>query len=178
MMINLSTPAANFLFLSARNRHVHSIESLMKKLLFVVSLLLFVVATQAQDNLTSKQGYTHDPTEEHYYLFVLNDRPGDLPELLGEITKYIWKYHPREHLKITQISIDGELASTPLVHVRSFPNKAAAMAFHKQLLQNHPDFLHMGMTVDFFPISKSNYEQVIRNKSLRGYRPFFDANYQ
>ncbi|GIV31669.1 MAG: hypothetical protein KatS3mg029_1020 [Saprospiraceae bacterium] len=150
----------------------------MKKILFALSFLFLMTSLHAQDQLTSKQGFTLNPAEEHYYLFVLNDRPGDLPELLGEITKYIWKYHPREHLKITQIAIEGELENTPIVHVRSFPDKAAAMAFHRELLKNHPDFLHMGLTVDYFPISKSNYEQVLRTKSLGGYRQFFDANYQ
>lgn len=142
-----------------------------------VLLLLFSISLQAQE-FTEKGGYSLDASEEHYYLFVLsNERPNDLPELRGEITKYIWKHHANAKLKITQIKIDGELAEVPLIHLQSFQNKASAMAFHQNIKKNRPDFLSLGMTVDYFPLSKTNYEKVLRSKTLKGYKPFFLNNY-
>jgi hypothetical protein len=153
----------------------------MRKLIIPLTtalLLLFSFPLLAQE-LTEKGGFSFDASEEHYYLFILsNERPNDLPELRGEITKYIWKYHANDKLKITQIKVGGELESLPLIHLQSFPDKAAAMAFHNNLKKNRPDFLQMGMTVDYYPLSKRNYEKVLRSKSLKGYKPFFLHNYR
>lgn len=141
-------------------------------------LLILPGLSFAQDNLTEKGGYSLNASEEHYFLFILNNRPSDLPEVRAEITKYIWKHHPDARLKITQIKLDGELEEVPIIHIKSFANKAEAMQFYSDLKKNRPEFLQMGMTVDYFALSKSNYEQIVRNKSLKGYKPFFLSNYQ
>lgn len=147
------------------------------RILFFLAFAFMAFNAHTQETLTSKGGYTLDANEEHYYIFVLNNRPADLPELRASITKYIWKHYPKANLKITQIEIDGELSDVPLLHVQSFPNKAEALAFHKALKTDHPDFLHMGMTVDYFPVSKTNFEAIVRSKSLNGYKDFFLKNY-
>ena len=153
----------------------------MRKLMIPLTslfMLFFVNFSYGQEDiLTEKGGFSLNETEEHYFLFVLNNRPGDLPELRGEITKYIWKYHPTPKLKITQIKIEGELADVPLIHIKSFPSKNAAMKFYRDLKKNNPDFMQMGMTKDYFAISKSNFEKVVRAKSIKSYIPFFTSNY-
>lgn len=142
------------------------------------AFLFFLSLSANAQELTEKGGFNLDTSEEHYYLFVLsNARPNDLPELRGEITKYIWKHHANAKLKITQIKVGGELQTVPLIHLQSFKNKTEAMAFHQNLKKTRPDFLQLGMTVDYFPLSKSNYEKVLRAKSLQGYKPFFLNNY-
>lgn len=145
--------------------------------LFVMFACCLASPAIGQDVLTEKGGYSTNVGGEHCFIFVLNNRPNDLQELRTGITKYIWKYHPSDKLKITQISIDGDLKDVPLIHVAGFQDKAQAMAFFQGLKQNKPDFLQMGMTKDYFPLSKANYDYVVRNKSLNGYRVFFDQNY-
>ena len=153
----------------------------MKKLSIplTTALFLFLPLFSFSQELVEKGGFSLNADEEHYFLFVLSEeRPEDLPELRGEITKYIWKHHPDAKLKITQIKVGGELETVPLIHLQSFRNKAAAMSFYNNLQKNRPDFLQMGMTVDYFPLSKSNYEKVLLSKSLLGYKPFFLKNYR
>lgn len=128
--------------------------------------------------MTQKGGFVISPSEEHSFMFVLNNRPNDLQELRTSITKYIWKYHPDEKLKITQIQVDGDLKEVPLIHITGFANKEQAMVFYKGLKANRPDFMSMGMTKDYFPLSKTNYENIVRAKSLNGYKAFFQQNYQ
>jgi hypothetical protein len=140
-------------------------------------LLALAVPAFSQEQLTPKGGYSTDANEEHYFLFVLANRPTDLPELRGAITKYMWKQYPNQRLKITQIQVDGELTNTPLLHIQSFSNKAAAMEFYDSLKKNKPDFLQMGMTLDYFALSKSNYEAILRNKNMKGYKAFFEQFY-
>lgn len=146
----------------------------------ITAFLVFALLARtvlSQENLNTKGGFVLNSNEEHYYIFVLNNRPADLPELRAAITKYIWKHHPKSNLKITQIEIDGELANIPLLHVKTFKNKEEALDFHRELINNHPEFLYMGMTVDHFPISKTNFEAIVRSKSLKGYKEFFENNY-
>ena len=145
----------------------------------LTTAFLFLISTSLfSQDLTEKGGFSFDANEEHYFLFILsNARPADLPELRGEITKYIWKHHANAKLKITQIKVGGELENVPLIHLQSFPSKSEAMAFYQNLKKNRPDFLQMGMTVDYFPVSKSNYEKMLRAKSLKGYKPFFQQYY-
>jgi hypothetical protein len=150
----------------------------MRKLIPLAFLFAFFhSALFGQDDLTAKEGYTLDSGEEHYFIFVLANRPADLPEVRASITKYIWKYYPQARLKVTQIAVDGDLANVPLIHLQTFKGKAQAMEFYKSLKKNHPDFLQMGMTLDYFPLSKSNYETILRAKSLDGYKAFFQKNY-
>ncbi|MCC6727337.1 MAG: hypothetical protein IT258_22720 [Saprospiraceae bacterium] len=150
--------------------------------IFIPLTMLFLffmpALVAAQDQLTEKGGYVVNANEEHSYLFVLSNRAADLQELRTGITKYIWKYHPNEKLKITQIAVDGDLKDVPLIYVTGFANKAQAMAFHNGIKTNRPDFMQMGMTKENFPVSKTNYETVIRTKSLNGYKTFFQQNYQ
>ncbi len=143
----------------------------------LLALFLLPASVSAQENLTEKGGYVVNSNEEHSFLFVLANRPNDLQELRTGITKYMWKYHPNDKLKITQIEVDGDLQGVPLILISGFDNKAKAMEFYNGLKTNRPDFMQMGMTKDYFPVAKSNYERIIRTKSLNGYKPFFQQNY-
>ncbi len=121
--------------------------------------------------------FVQDFAEEHSFLFLLDNRPNDLEEIRGGITKYIWKFHPGDRLKITQLRIDGDLAQVPVIHVTGFASKDKAMAFFKGLKSNLPDFLQLGMTKAYFPVSKSNFEQIVRQGSTAGYEAFFRKHY-
>ena len=152
----------------------------MRKILIPLTVLLVVAvrfSSFAQTDLTEKGGFVFNAAEEHSFLFVLNNRPNDLPEVRTGITKYIWKYHPSDRLKITQIKIDGDLENVPLIHITGFASKAKVMEFYAGLKKNRPDFLQMGMTQDYFALSKSNYETIVRSKSMNSYKSFFEQNY-
>jgi len=150
----------------------------MRKLITLAFLFVFFNSSLfGQDASSPKEGFTTNFEEEHYLIFVLANRPNDLPEVRAAITKYIWKYYPQAHLKVTQIAVDGDLANVPLIHLAAFKDKAQAMEFYNNLKKNRPDFLQMGMTLDYFPLSKSNYEAILRAKSLDGYKTFFQTNY-
>lgn len=143
----------------------------------LLALFLLPGSVSAQENLTEKGVFVVNASEEHSFLFVLANRPNDLQELRTGITKYMWKYHPNDKLKITQIEVDGDLQGVPLILISGFDNKAKSMEFYNGLKTNRPDFMQMGMTKDYFPVAKSNYERIIRTKSLNGYKPFFQQNY-
>jgi len=145
--------------------------------LTLLALFILPTTTSGQENLTEKGGFVLNASEEHSFLFVLSNQAKDLQELRTGITKYMWKFHPNDKLKITQIQVDGELQEVPLILISGFADKSKAMEFYNGLKANRPDFMQMGMTKDYYPLSKSNYEKVVRAKSLNGYKPFFQQNY-
>ncbi|MBK9013009.1 MAG: hypothetical protein IPM82_02405 [Saprospiraceae bacterium] len=145
--------------------------------LTLLALFILPSSITAQENLTEKGGFAMNASEEHSFLFVLSNQAKDLQELRTGITKYMWKYYPNDKLKITQIQVDGELKDVPLILISGFSDKSKAMEFYNGLKTNRPDFMQMGMTKDYFPLSKSNYEKIVRAKSLTGYKPFFQQNY-
>ena len=141
-----------------------------------IALAAIPAFVQAQP-AAEKAGYSAERDGEHSVLFVLDNRPADLQEIRTDITKYIWKYYPGQKLKITQIKIEGELENTPMIHITGFTGPETAMTFYSSLKTNRPDFLQLGMTKDYFVLSKENYEHVLRNKSLSGYKAFFKQHY-
>ncbi|MEY3368996.1 MAG: hypothetical protein RI973_2151 [Bacteroidota bacterium] len=161
-------------------RQVIKHDKIMKAKTLILSIIValaacpaFVQAQPAQE----KGEYSAERDGEHAVLFVLDNRPVDLQEIRTDITKYIWKYYPGQKLKITQIKIDGELENTPLIHITGFAGSEAAMNFYSSLKTNRPDFLQLGMTKDYFVLSKENYEHILRNKTLSGYKDFFKQHY-
>lgn len=151
----------------------------MRKTLLVSTLLAWFCHTallQAQ-GIAEKGGYSTTREGEHSLLFVLDNRPVDLQEIRADITKYIWKYYPGQKLKITQIKIDGELEKTPLIHITGFAGPEEAMTFYSGIKTNRPDFLQLGMTKDYFVLSRENYENIVRYKSINGYKAFFRQQY-
>lgn len=153
--------------------------SMLKFFIPLTFLAIFMLPNlaSAQQDLTEKGGFVVNANEEHSFLFVLSNRPNDLQELRTGITKYMWKYYPNDKLKITQIQLDGDLKDVPLILITGFSDKAKSMEFYNSLKMNRPDFMQMGMTKEYFPLSKSNYEKIVRAKSLNGYKPFFQQNY-
>ncbi len=116
-----------------------------------------------------------DPSEEHGF-FIIANPIADIGEFRAEVTKYSWKNHASDKLKVSHIQI-GEGKKLAIMYLRPFRDKAHAMTFYKGLKSNHPNFLQMKMTDAFYPVSKSNYEEMVRKQNLDGYQTFFEQNY-
>lgn len=138
-------------------------------LLFSVLVSTFAVG---QNNA----GFAFAADEPHYILITMTDRALDIPEVRAEVTKYVWRNHAADKLKITHILI-GENRSTNAIILEAFTDKNHAMNFYDKMQTNHPDFMQMGLTKEYLVISKSNYEQILRNESMDGYTIFFKEKY-
>jgi hypothetical protein len=145
--------------------------------LIFFSVFLFNFSLKSQNQLSGNTFSRPAPTEEHYFVFVLANRPMEFQEIRGEITKYIWKHYPQSNLKITQIQVEGDLEDVPMILLQSFSNRHNGMEFYRNLQKNLPGFIQMGITTDYFAMSTSNYNRMLQMKSLSGYRAFFDKEY-
>jgi len=139
---------------------------------FIVFTILFNVCSFAQN----EAGYELKAAEPHYFLITMTNRNLDIHDVRTEVTKYVWTYHAADKLQLSHILI-GENRSVGAMFLQEFKNEAHAMRFYEKLQEDQPDFMQMGLTKHYLVISKSNYEQMLRNQSLKGYETFFEDNY-
>ena len=142
---------------------------------FILSLLLTISLAFAA-NAQTEAGFVNSSNEPHYVLITMTKTAVDIPDVRAEVTKYMWKYHAADKLSISHILI-GENRSVGAMFIKEFRNAQHAMNFHQLMLKNKPDFMQMGLTKNYFVVSKSNFDQILRNRSLSGYDSFFQENY-
>lgn len=138
--------------------------------------LLFSVFLTTVSFGQNKSGFAFKAEEPHYLLITMTDSALDIPDVRAEVTKYIWRNHAADKLSITHILI-GENHSTNALILESFTDYKHAMNCYDKMQSNRPDFMQMGLTKEYLVISKSNYEQILRNHSMKGYTAFFKEKY-
>ncbi|MCR9288090.1 MAG: hypothetical protein NXI23_11975 [Bacteroidetes bacterium] len=143
-----------------------------KKLLKGILSLAFIFGIFS---LNAQTAFTATPDEEHS-IFIIPGKVIDLNEYRGSVTKYVWRNHAKDRLKINNIEI-GETQKTEIIHISSFRNKSHAMEFINHMKSSFPDFLHMNMTEAYYAVSESNYNAILRNQGLENYEAFFEENY-
>ena len=133
------------------------------------SLLVFPVFFFCSTATTTAQSetFTNSASEPHYVLITMTKQAVDIPDVRAEVTKYIWKNHPADKLNISHILI-GENRSVNAMFLKEFRNKAHAMSFYKKMMDTKPDFMQMNLTKDYYAISKSNFDQMLRNRTGKG----------
>jgi tetratricopeptide (TPR) repeat protein len=122
--------------------------------------------------------FTREDDKLHYFMVVLT---GDvrLDEVKAAVTDYNRENHKTEQLRISNIFL-GTDTNTPIIVVRKFDNKVAAMKYFNEI-KDKKDFL--GETSkrvyqkEFFAVTQENYRRILKNKTLSGYREFFGDNY-
>lgn len=155
-------------------------SAFMKLLIFRMSLLflIFPIFSIAQNKpQATKDGFIFNPNEAHGFLIVLSKRFADLAEMRTDVTKYTWTYFAKDKLEVSQIRIGWKNLYENAMYIEGFREMEHAMKYFDSLKKNRPDFLQMGMTLDYFAVSKTNFDQILRNKSLLGYKEFFERYY-
>lgn len=122
--------------------------------------------------------FTREDDKLHYFMVVLT---GDvrLDEVKAAVTDYNRENHKTEQLRISNIFL-GTDTNTPIIVVRKFDNKAAAMKYYNEV-KDKKDFLGESTKrvyqKEFFAVTQENYRRILKNKTLSGYREFFGDNY-
>lgn len=121
-------------------------------------------------------GFKYNEKDLHYVIVVFNQNV-KLNDNKIVIADYNQKYHKLDRIRITNIYL-GAKNETPVLVMRRFKDKGVAMRYFDGVQKNLGDFLDPN-TVDYdiLPISQGNYRQVLRAKTLTGYKDFFELNY-
>ncbi len=122
--------------------------------------------------------FTYEEGKLHYVIVVFE--PGvKLTQVKANIADYNSKYHSLERLRISNIYLGPPTDPTklPLIVIRRFPNKHKAMEYYEGVVSNKRAFIKAEIEFELYPITQSNYREVLKRKSLDGYREFFEAHY-
>ena len=115
--------------------------------------------------------------EIHYVLVVFDDRDAQLNELKGSLETYNEKYHKLDRLRSTPIFI-GQDNETPVLVLRRFKTGQDAQAYYLNSQKHQDEFLQdTGLSFTVYPVSQTNYREILKARSFAGYDEFFRANY-
>ncbi|RME98173.1 MAG: hypothetical protein D6772_09395, partial [Bacteroidetes bacterium] len=116
--------------------------------------------------------------ELHYVIVVFESDDIDLNAQKIKVSDYNRTHHSLDKLRISNVYL-GAKNDIPVLVLRRFKDKAAAMAYYNGTLTHANDFIDKDATpYQLFAISQSNYREVLRNRNMEGYESFFEANYK
>ncbi len=137
------------------------------------------IATTAQGRKALEDSpFTYEEGKLHYVIVVFE--PGvKLTQAKANIADYNSKYHSLDKLRISNIYLGPPTDPTklPLIVIRRFPNKEKAMAYYEGVMANKSEFVKQDTPFEVYPITQNNYREVLKRKSLDGYKEFFEAYY-
>jgi hypothetical protein len=115
--------------------------------------------------------------ELHYVIVVFESDDIDLNANKIVVSDYNRTYHSLDKLRISNVYL-GQSNDVPVLVLRRFKDKAAAMAYYLGIRRNAADFINVDeVNYQVFPITQSNYREILRNRTVDGYGEFFNANY-
>lgn len=137
------------------------------------------IATTAEGKKALEDSpFTYEEGKLHYVIVVFE--PGvKLTQAKANIADYNSKYHSLDKLRISNIYLGPPTDPTklPLIVIRRFPNKEKAMAYYEGVMANKDEFVKQEVPFEVYPITQNNYREILKRKSLDGYREFFEAYY-
>ena len=115
--------------------------------------------------------------ELHYVIIVFESDAIDLNANKIKVSDYNRKYHNLDKLRISNVYL-GQSNDVPVLVLRRFKDKDAAMSYYDGIQKNGADFINASeVPFQIFPITQSNYREVLRNRSVEGYPAFFQESY-
>jgi tetratricopeptide (TPR) repeat protein len=115
----------------------------------------------------------------HYFMVVLTGSDIKLENVKNAISDYNRENHKSEQLRLSNIFL-GTSQDQPIIVLRKFDNKEKGLKYLNEV-KNKKDFLGENNKTtyekEFFIITQENYRRVLKNKTLDGYREFFQSNY-
>lgn len=113
----------------------------------------------------------------HYVLAVLyNSRDLDMNRCKIMVSDFNKEYYDLKKLAVSNIFLDLN-SGIPLIIVRSFENKANAMKYYQTVKQESENFLPENAKYDLFAATQRNYRVILKQRTIEGYRPFFEEYY-
>jgi len=113
----------------------------------------------------------------HYVLAVLyNSRDLDMNQCKISVSDFNREYYDLKKLAVSNIFLDLN-SGIPLIIVRSFENKSDAMKYYQTVKQESENFLPEKAKYDLFAATQRNYRVILKQRTIEGYRPFFEEYY-
>jgi tetratricopeptide (TPR) repeat protein len=151
-----------------------------------IARLLGCKGFEVSEAATKKEGgeiddkFTIEDDKLHYFLVVIDNQDGNMKidNIKASVSDYNGEFYKNDKLRISNIFL-GTDTDFPIVVIRKFDNKEAAMKYFKAV-EKSKDYLGEGKKEykkEFFAVTQENYRRILKNKTLDGYREFFGEHY-
>ena len=127
---------------------------------------------------SGKQGkFKLDPDGLHYVAVVItNKNDQKVTDAKISLADFNKEFFRNDNLRLSNIFLNND-TSKPIIVIRKFKNQEQAMTYINAANNSGGDFLTKKMDYVIYPLTQSNYREVLRNKSFDGYDEFFKENY-
>ena len=113
----------------------------------------------------------------HYVVIVLYDVSGkEVDETKISVSSFNRQFFKSDRLQQSDISLNRE-ANSHLILIRKYTNEAKAMDYWRTVEKNQSKFITNDVNYEVFPVSQSNYREIIKQKSINAYRAYFQTEY-
>ncbi|MDX1910403.1 MAG: tetratricopeptide repeat protein [Saprospiraceae bacterium] len=149
-----------------------------KEIARLLSCKGFEVDEKKKPETPIDDAFTLEDDKLHYFIVALT---GDvrLDDVKAAVSDYNTEYHKTEQLRISNIFL-GTDTNTPIIVIRKFDNKEQAMRYYNEV-KNQKDFLgetsRKTYNKEMFAVTQENYRRILKNKTLNGYREFYEQHY-
>ncbi|MFK8007537.1 MAG: tetratricopeptide repeat protein [Saprospiraceae bacterium] len=113
----------------------------------------------------------------HYMIVVLKGGKIELGDAKIKVSNYNREFHKSDKLRISNIYLGAD-TNTPILVVRRFKNKEKAITYFQGIMANKKKFLGDNNDYEVFAVTQHNYREILKAKSIEGYREFFNKNYK
>jgi len=150
-----------------------------KEIARVLACKGFEVEEKKKSDTPIDEGFTREDDKLHYFIVALSGENVKLDDVKAAVSDYNSENHKVEQLRISNIFL-GTDTNTPIVVIRKFDNKEQAMRYYKEV-KPLKEFLGESAkktyNKEMFAVTQENYRRILKNKTLDGYREFFEENY-
>jgi Tfp pilus assembly protein PilF len=123
-------------------------------------------------------GFKESMKELHYILIVFNDYDTDLNAAKINVSEFNAKYNKADRLRTTNVYLGAD-NKTPVLVVRRLKSGEIAKAYVDNAIQREKDFLNAGKyDYSVYAVSQSNYREVLKARTVKGYDDWYRENYK
>ena len=138
-----------------------------------------VEAKKKSDSPAIDDAFTVEDDKLHYFIVALKGDDVRLDDVKAAISDYNRENHKLDQLRISNIFL-GTDTNMPIVVIRKFDNKEQALRYYNEV-RLQKDFLgetpKKTYNKEFFAVTQENYRRILKNKTLDGYRTFYEEHY-
>ncbi len=133
-------------------------------------------APQVMDTIINT-GYLVEPEALHYCIVLLEGNEVRVDEAKAQISDFNRQFFKLDQLKVSNLYL-GSDTNQPIILIRKFDHKNAAMGYYKAIDKNKLAFLNNTFKYKVFPVTQNNYRQILKERSIENYVRFFEENYK
>lgn len=115
----------------------------------------------------------------HYFIIAFNGGNAKIEDIKVALSDYNRENHREKQLRTSNIFLDTG-TENPLLVIRKFDSADQAMRYYNEV-KDKKDFLgetdKKKYSKEYFVITQENYRRILKNKTLDGYREFFQTQY-